>query len=65
MKKILFLNLLCFFTLYDICISAVHTGADFLKLGGGARIIALADTSAATDLDGSSFFHNPAGFTKK
>lgn len=43
------------------CLSAsTHTGADFLKLAGGARIISLAETSAATKLDASSFFHNPA-----
>ena len=40
-----------------------HTGADFLKLAGGARIISLAETSAAAQLDASSFFHNPAGLT--
>ncbi|MEW6556289.1 MAG: PorV/PorQ family protein [Elusimicrobiota bacterium] len=52
------------FTTYPLihCLSAAtHTGADFLKLAGGARIIALAETAAAVKLDASSFFHNPAG----
>jgi len=40
-----------------------HSGADFLKLAGGARIISLGETSAAVQVDASSFFHNPAGIT--
>ncbi|PIU83389.1 MAG: hypothetical protein COS68_04335 [Elusimicrobia bacterium CG06_land_8_20_14_3_00_38_11] len=49
------------FLIFNCLPAATHTGADFLKLAGGARIISLAETSAAVKLDASSFFHNPAG----
>ncbi len=49
------------FLIFNCLYASTHTGADFLKLAGGARIISLAETSAATKLDASSFFHNPAG----
>ena len=37
------------------------SGADFLKLGGGARPLALGDAYAALGNDASSVFYNPAG----
>jgi len=65
MKKIK----LSFIIIFALAISqtlaalSFNTGADFLKLAGGPRIIALGETAAAAQLDASSFFHNPAGLT--
>ena len=58
-KKILFLLLISFTTL--LAQSAGNSGLSFLKLGFGARNIAMGDAGTALSNDVTALFYNPAG----
>jgi hypothetical protein len=58
MNKILFLILLSFASL--LAQTAGNSGMSFLKLGFGARNIALGDAGTATSTDVTALFYNPA-----
>ena len=58
MNKILFLILLSFASL--LAQTAGNSGLSFLKLGFGARNIALGDAGTATSTDVTALFYNPA-----
>lgn len=62
MYKILFLAL---FSVTSICAqSAGNSGLSFLKMGFGARNIALGDAGAALSNDVTALFYNPAGLAE-
>jgi hypothetical protein len=58
-KKIIILFLISFTTLFAQ--SAGNSGLSFLKLGFGARNIAMGDAGTALSTDVTSLFYNPAG----
>jgi hypothetical protein len=60
--KILFLVFL--FCLFRTDAYPVHTGADFLKFGIGARPSAMGETSVSLHSDVTSAYWNPAGLAK-